>query len=632
MVEAPAPPDTLASDIGYFDESGVFQPLQEGQNIAPAPSFAALDIASLIPGGDVLASVLSLIKELFGDIESALKSAESAHPLNVLHVVLREAGKALAVTTGLLRPTWDLLTEFTVGSLYQSMLEAGMGLDTSTFDEGASRAMTTVDTMLGFAAILQVIGAGTEATAKAMLGGRWGPAVGKMLQELPQELGLSWVLGLTIEKAFEAALGNKLEEAILAQKQSRAPEWPVVRTLLRQHQIGPKDLDDRLKSSGFDDHWRAAISKLADAQLPLGDIQNGYLHGIISAADARKYIDELGFSEEHAKILEQMYIAKAETESSRFLVATARSLFRRQLITADQYRSVLESHNYPAKEIDDDIAAVKLEIENGRLELSVSTIKAEYLRGKHDASAAIMQLQLIGYNAIAAGEIVNGWDLPPTARQHGLSQARILSYYMSGVLSASQARTQLQMIHLFPETIDLLLTHPSATGGARQRQLTPALIERAFEDRVITQEELAPLLRKAGVPAEYVDYYVRTAIFRFNRQKPGAPESRQLSEAQIADAWSYGLMDEGTALNELAQLGFSRDNAELVLEIKNKGPFKAPQKPPFASLADAIAYLVAHGFAVHPPPDPLLTAAENMVAQAGYTFIPPPPSVPPPPL
>lgn len=60
---------------------------------------------------------------------------------------------------------------------------------------------------------------------------------------------------------------------------------------------------------------------------------------------------------------------------------------------------------------------------------------------------------------------------------------------------------------------------------------------------------------------------------------------KSLTEGQIVDAWEYQIIDEGTALTLLQQLGYDAYDAWLVLSVKNKGPLPGepggnPSPPP----------------------------------------------------
>jgi hypothetical protein len=362
----------------------------------------------------------------------------------------------------------------------------------------------------------------------------------------------------------------------------------------------------------------------------VGDLQAGYQHGVLTTEDVRNGLISLGFSQ-HATVgqsqsdvdtLLTLYISKAETEASRTYLSVANSLFRNYLISETEYRADLAAKNFPAMLIDDDVAAIQLEHDKGRIATSAAAIKSQVLHHTMDDSAAVMELQHLGYSTAAALELLSAWKLPPIQKQHGLSQAKVLSYLVSGLLSPSEARTKLLATGLHPEDVDFLLLHPTASSGVRVHALTPGLVTTAFMDGVIDTAQLDPLFTKAGVSADNLDYYHRIAVYKHSRQHYSGPGTLPLDKAEIRELFKLGIWDQPTATIALQNLGYSADNAGLLIEITNKGPIVPPSPPAFPNVGAAVAYLTSHGYNVSPPGDQLLAAAEAMVLAAGYSYSP----------
>lgn len=622
--------DYLSQQAGYAD------PFTYGDPNLPveAPSISDPGIIQALKGtADLISLVGGLIQTVIGDVSAEVSQLESTHPLSLLTSILQHLQKAPSFLAHMANPTWNTLTELTLGNLYKTYLEVGLGLTPDKFDTQGKAGVLTVDHMLGFAYLAQLVGAAIDAAGEGILANRWAKAISKALMDIPEEMGLSWAMGMQIDKAFEAAVGRSVEENINRQKRPNAPEWPIIRTMLRQHVIKEDALVERLQSAGFTDDWINRIKTLADAVLPVGDLQNGYLHELLTKDDVLKGLSALGFNEKDQQTLATLYIDKAETEASRTYVSTARQLFRNFLITQDAYTQILQQMNYPSLQIADDVAAITLEHQVGRINNSTSTIKAQYQHKQISADIAKRELLQVGLAPEYATELIQTWDLPPLTHTHGMSASRILSYLISGILDPQEALDRLTATGLNPTDAAFEVAHPTARPGVKVRPLTPNLVTTAYVDGIIDDAQLEQLFVKANVDPTYIPQYIAIAKYRKGNNKHVSNNTTPLTVGELLDAFQYGIMDAQTVELDLQLRGYSPADAQTLLEVKNKGRPLVQPPPVFTSLSDAIAYLIQNGYQVEPPPDPMLVAAEGMVLAAGYSILPPAgknPFVPPP--
>jgi hypothetical protein len=526
------------------------------------------------------------------------------------------------------------------------MLSDGLGVDTSLFDADALKGVETTDKMLSFVFALQYGIAAVDHIGKGVFANRWPETLSETIAKIPEEMGLSWALGLVIDESFKTAVGRSLEEGINRQKRGNRIEWPQIRIALKQHILEQFTINGQneivpnpgganeeqgkavyrrlLENQGFPDWTIDVLDKLADAQLPVGDLQQMYLRSIMTGDEVKAYLTQLGFNAEDSARLYDMYIKKAETESSATLRSTARALFTNNLIDETRYRAILSQVDYPEMLIADDIEAITLLHETGRIQTSLTSIKSQYLHKTITPEVATGMLKSLNYTDEAIRNLFTAWDLGPVHAQHGLSQAKILSYLISGLLTPADAHTKLIALNVDPDTAEFLIQHPTASNGVRQHTLTTGMIAQAYAEGAINQAELPALYKKIGVTDDALNYYVQQAIWKRSHYKAAPGHQNTLSDAEIRAAFKVGLMDQHTATTYLEHNGWSSDDALLLLEITNKGPITTPGPGPFATLSDAIAFLVNLGYTINQPPDPLILAAENMVAQSGYTYLQPP--------
>ena len=598
----------------------------------PSPDNLLSGVEGAIPGAGWILDLVKATADIPAILLAAIQTVEAVHPVDVLTGLAQHFSQGLQMIVSDKSKIWEFVTANSVGQFYSEMLHIGLEVDPSQFDAEAQQGLKVVDSMLGFAFILQFAVAALEGMGEGILGGRFTEALVGTIAKIPEELGISWVLGTAIEQGFETAVGESIREGINRQKRGNRIAWQQLRILLKQHILDDTQLTKLLENQGFPDEQIEWLRRLRDVQLPIGDLQQMYLSGIMTPAEVKTYISELGFAADDTERLFTLYIDKAETSSGTELRTTARALFTNQLITEDQYRQILTDSHFPELEIAADIRAVNLVHEVGRVQQSVSLIKSRYLHKLIPAEVAVSDLRTLNYSLDYAMQLVQSWDLPPLHPKHGLNQSKLLSYFISGLLSEAQLRDGLAALNVDSSTIDFLVKHPSAANGARVLKLGPNMVLQAYVEGAITEAQLPDMFKKVGVQPDDVSLWVDKAVYRKSHTKGTATYTAHLSPAEIISAFKYGIFDENTAHERLQQLGYSPDDATIKLEIENKGVFQPPVPPTFPNLQAALDYLASQGYIWTPPIDPKIQAAESMLAAAGYGFIPPPATLPPPPI
>lgn len=585
------------------------------------------DLTNLIPGAKSIAALIHIVENLVGDIDTLVLDVESTHPLNAVAHFLGYAGKLPELINFIVTATWQEMTDLTVGSLFRSMLFFGLGVDPNKFSNDGEKAVTTVDTMMGFAMILPVICAGINMGGKALFANRWSESLKDTVAKIPTEFGLSWALGLVLNQAFSDSLGNVLTEEINLQKSPRRIEWQQLRVLLRQHVINQDQFDLLLQKAGFPDEpgneQRTWLDALIDVPIPIGDIQQLYYRGTIDGATAQQLIAELGFNDKQVKQLYDLYVDKAENQASTELRNIARQMFANHLMAEGQYRTILTQSNYPSKLIDDDIAAITLEQTIGKVLHSVAVIKSRRQHNEINDTQAIQELGELNYSAEYITELLQAWGNAPIRAKHGLSQAKILSYMLAGLIQPKDAYNQLVAGGLEPNDATFLVAHPTASGGTKIHARSPGLVIQAYIDGAVNNSQLSGALTAAGVQSGDLDYYIAIAHHRIATKHQAADGSVEPSAADWRAAFKKGIIDFPTLVSSLQTLHYAPDAAMLIAEIENGGPYQAPQPGPFSSLAGAEAYLESKGYTINPPPDPKLLAAEQLLAASGYSWTAP---------
>ena len=585
------------------------------------PDFNPLSLLDQVPGVKQLEDAAKALGDIADAVTKAAGSLVLEPGLKTLEELANHPYKAPEILGGMIGPSWKWFSQFGTGSLFKEYLELGLGLNYGEISNEAKSAVQTIDTMLAFSTAFPLIVKAADAILNFFLGQRAPKLAESALGSIAEEMGLTWAMGMTIDRAFETAVGNKLEEAILYQKRPIDPEIQVLRLMQRQFLIDKATFEDRAKHMGYSDDWVSKFGELADALIPVGDLQQLWFYDIIKDDDVCKGLESLGFSGTAKDHLKTLYLDKAQTQGGLQLRGIARDLAIKGLFTEGQYKNVLESTNMSPKEMTSDLAALNLELTYGRTTTPLSAIKLRYQHGELIDDTARPELRQLGYSEDAISDLLDSWKLGKLP--HPMSAAKVLTYWYSGVITDyHDAYARLVATGLRDKDAGFLLDHPPA-GGAKKYKLTPALIEQAAIDGIIDLSAMPDALKNLGVPDDTADYMVKVATYRKSRVKRPAGDYVPLNKSEIVDAWHVGVYTPQYAIDELAKLGYNPDDALTLLEIKAKGqnPLQKGSPALFPDLQSAIDFMVAHGYQVFPPPDPMLPAAESMLASHGYSYV-----------
>lgn len=577
-------------------------------------------LADEIPGVSVIEDVIKQLDDLVKEVSRIGDAVAHFDPARMIAAATKDAHRAVGLIEKLGAPKFSDLTTFVESSVFKTVLSEGLGLNASKIEHEAPGSVKTIDDMIGFAIGFPLIFAGMQAVLKFFGAQRVSDVIGELFGRLPEELGVNWAIGMFMNSAMEAAVGNKFSEAIMRQKRPNAPDWRILRLALKQHLVSESQLTERMAAMGFSDDWIRVLKSLGETLVPVGDLQQLYLYNLMSGQEVKDHLGELGFRQEDAGLLYKLYIDKAQTQAGVGLRSVARELFRNQIISEGDYHQILTRTNMPAREVDDDIEALALEKQLGRLNAPVSALKTEYVHGKLDDSSALQALQQLGYTSDAAQTLLNAWKEPRAP--HPMTASKVLSYWASGVITdRNDAHGRLLATGLRSQDADFLLDHPSA-GHARRYQLTPSLLTNALIDDVISQEQYHQALSDLGLTGDVLERTYQVGLARKARRKPPPGPTKPLDKAEVLEAMKFGIIAPTEAQTELEHMGYSTTDALTLIEIRLKGqnPFITPQGTAGMTLPLAIAYMEGHGYQVIPPPDPQLVAAEGVLALAGYSW------------
>lgn len=207
-----------------------------------------------------------------------------------------------------------------------------------------------------------------------------------------------------------------------------------------------------------------------------------------------------------------------------------------------------------------------------------SVVQAWLKEGVIDLPEAISRFQQLGYDQSAAENYAAEATSTKTTAYRQLAESDVIALYSGRAIDAPAATTMLETLGYGPDTAAeiLAVTDFHVAVGIRNKAISK--IQTYYIARKITDNEAITSLDSLGVPATQRQELM--SDWRTERDS----NIKLLTEAQITDAYTYGIMDIDTAVSELEAIGYTPYDAWVVLSVKNKGPIgPAPAPGPGAT-------------------------------------------------
>jgi hypothetical protein len=432
----------------------------------------------------------------------------------------------------------------------------------------APDALAILERIIGFTVGLPFGTTQVHAALKALLGEHAPEALLDAINKLPAELGMNFFIPQVMANVVDVATGVPLREAIAEQTRPFRLEWPQLRQLARLHALDATELNARLRKVGVREQDLPLLDKITQQLLPVGDLQQAYLAGIMDEPTVRLGLEALGFTPEGVQTIVELYLHRAETAGGDQLRVAAQEGFLLDHLTEDQYRAILAQVHVPAASIDLEVEASTLRKSWTNHKLTVAEIKALTLDGQLTDVDAVQRLQALNYSPADAGKLVQSWHKTARASKAGLTVAHVLAYQAHGVLTEAEAYDYLIGLNIRPADARLLVAHPTLAAPVAQKPLTQATVIAAYLDDIIDRTKAEALLVSISIRREEIDLALAIADDKLARGSKVKAAHRSITEAQVIDAFKLGLASDTWATRELVTLGYSEADALLLVAIE----------------------------------------------------------------
>lgn len=219
-----------------------------------------------------------------------------------------------------------------------------------------------------------------------------------------------------------------------------------------------------------------------------------------------------------------------------------------------QFKEAMAEEGWPDEIINKYLPVLWTELRSGAIEelVALGQISEEEYKNK---------LKEIGIKPEVAEKVVKKlYKLP--------SLAEIRRAVKNGLISEEYARELLILQGYKPEFAELLLKDVRAEKIENERNLTKSDILRAFEYGIIREEQAREFLKSLGYDLNEIEILIELSKKRIALRN--IDKGRDLAKNDIINAYINDVISKAEALNLLTQIGYERSEAEILLSIADK--------------------------------------------------------------
>jgi hypothetical protein len=202
------------------------------------------------------------------------------------------------------------------------------------------------------------------------------------------------------------------------------------------------------------------------------------------------------------------------------------------------------------------------------------TVTALLRAGSITQAQALALFQKAGLSAELAGVYVANASHDKVSAERTLTKETISKLYEERLITHDQAVAMLEHLHYTAEESAFVLQLGDLQRHQRVYNAAVTRLGTLFVARKLEAAAVGAELDALGVPALQRDEYL--TVWALER----ASNLKILSEAAIASAWKYGIIDDAEALGQLEAHGYTPRDSYIWLAIHNKGTPPAGPLPP----------------------------------------------------
>ena len=413
--------------------------------------------------------------------------------------------------------------------------------------------------------------------------------LGRALESTKYTLGTCFTSWQTTSPIVQATILTPLQR--LMNRTFRPTEFTRAQwmDLYALGKIDSARLMHELQNLGYSGEKIAWLVSLAETQLSRSDIFALWKKGRIGPVEVASRLDAMGYSRQAVEELIWLNKKEEAVEEKGAYIGTLRKAFREQLIGEDRLREALKKQGRSAEAIALEISVLKLSWEVEAKTAAKSDIRSAYMQDVIGRPEAEHWLADAGFATHDIKLIIDTWQRQRAPTYRTINKSEILQAWGVNVLSQPEAYQRLRDVG-YPETDATVLmetyakTH-LATKPPVVRAVTDSDIMWAWHAEVLEESEALARLIERGYTEEDAELIFET----FQRLHPRVviKPPKELAKNDILEAYGRGVIDPDVTFEKLLAIGYSEQDAGILMDAYEARPEALPPEPTIAQLVAA---------------------------------------------
>jgi hypothetical protein len=320
-----------------------------------------------------------------------------------------------------------------------------------------------------------------------------------------------------------------------------------------------QDVEDALRRGRLKDDYIPFALKLKDAPMSVPDAIEASIQGYLPKQAASEIALMNGLREQD---FDPLWATAGDPASRTEMI----QLWRRGEVTEQDVIAALKQSRLKDSYVN---TVLKLKVQLPALYETRALLADGGLSAEQGTQILLAQ----GYDDTIVKAIVANAIGSTTDIHKALTEAQVVDLYKEQFIDTDELITELTGLGYTQVEAELIQAIADDAQIITQRNAVIGKIRAAYTGHRITEQQALDMLNQEQVPAAAGAKYVADWNVIIET------EVKQLSAAQVADAWQMNLFNADDvadnlqqALTYLVNLGYSSDDAITLIEIKNKGP------------------------------------------------------------
>jgi len=296
--------------------------------------------------------------------------------------------------------------------------------------------------------------------------------------------------------------------------------------------------------------------------------------GVISDEEYGTWMGKLGYPDDVIDRWKSVVLLKTVKNVTREMLS---AWYRADLIDEDMFRQMLHTLRYPPWAIENIIEYETLRKERekkGETREATASMWSRWFRaGLVDESSYRHALEVLGYDPETTDLMVayDKWRMETSTEEpeREATRSMIEAWYKADLIDDDEFRARLRDLKYPDDVIERELQYlkwlKSKATAPESREATREMWSAWFRYGVVTEEEYERALLDMGYSPEDVARII--AYDKLRLRKEPEPMFKKLSLTQIRDAYRRGLITKEEAVERIALLGYSDEDMELVAKL-----------------------------------------------------------------